>query len=184
MSSSPRLVIASNRLPFTVDRADTGVGLVPACGGLAAALTSVHARPGNVWVGWPGDCSDLDQQQRAELWGALRARRVVPVELTPSGAGCVLRRHLQQRAVARAALPDRSHSGRAAGLPGIPYGQRTVCREAGRHTPRRGHDLDPRLPSPAHAGAGPGAAAGCPDRVLFSHTLSFCRRVSSPPLAP
>ena len=83
MSSSPRLVIASNRLPFTVDRADTGVGLVPACGGLAAALTSVHARPGNVWVGWPGDCSDLDQQQRAELWSALRARRVVPVELTP-----------------------------------------------------------------------------------------------------
>jgi trehalose 6-phosphate synthase/phosphatase len=83
MSSSPRLVIASNRLPFTVDRAGTEVGLVPACGGLAAALTAVHARPGNVWVGWPGDCSELDEHQRADLWNALRARRVVAVELTP-----------------------------------------------------------------------------------------------------
>ena len=83
MSSSPRLVIASNRLPFTVDRAGKGVSLVPACGGLAAALTAVHARPGNLWVGWPGDCSGFDEHQRAELGSALRARRVVAVELTP-----------------------------------------------------------------------------------------------------
>ena len=83
MPSSPRLVIASNRLPFTVDRAGKGVDLVPACGGLAAALTAVHARPGNLWVGWPGDCSGFDEHQRAELGSALRARRVVAVELTP-----------------------------------------------------------------------------------------------------
>jgi trehalose 6-phosphate synthase/phosphatase len=83
MSANARLVIASNRLPFSVRRAGEDVTLQPTSGGLAAALTSVHRRADNVWVGWPGDCSELTGSHRVQLASQLRTHRVVPVELTP-----------------------------------------------------------------------------------------------------
>jgi trehalose 6-phosphate synthase/phosphatase len=82
MALSARLVIGSNRLPFCVKYEGDELQLQRTSGGLAAALESVHAAANSVWVGWPGDCSGLEDFQRAELSGALRGKRVVPVDLS------------------------------------------------------------------------------------------------------
>lgn len=82
MPADSRLVIASNRLPFTVQRVAHALELQPTSGGLASALASVHRQGENVWVGWPGDCSGLDAPLRADLLDQLRRARVVPVDLS------------------------------------------------------------------------------------------------------
>src|SRR5215204_1445514 len=81
MSFPTRVLIASNRLPFTVRNDHGRVELAPTCGGLAAALTAVHRRSDSVWIGWPGDCSALDDEQRATLPEHLRDRHVHPVDI-------------------------------------------------------------------------------------------------------
>ena len=82
MSARARLIIASNRLPFTVQRQSGKVELLPTTGGLAAALGGVHKRLDNVWVGWPGDGSSLNDSELAELDTRLRNERIVPVSLS------------------------------------------------------------------------------------------------------
>ena len=86
MSGATRLVIASNRLPFTVQSRDGELQLQPTAGGLAAALGAVHESMETLWIGWPGDCSSLDPQHRTELAPRLRRDRIVPVELSPDEA--------------------------------------------------------------------------------------------------
>src|SRR5688572_6432137 len=82
MPDRPRLLIASNRLPFAVQCGADGLELTPTTGGLASALSAVHQRGDHVWVGWPGECPAADEYTRAELIGRLHARRVVPVSLS------------------------------------------------------------------------------------------------------
>ena len=79
MLSAPRLIVASNRLPFTVQQDGADVKLQASCGGLAAALGAVHQRQQTVWIGWPGDCDGLNEAQQAQLAVWLREERVVPV---------------------------------------------------------------------------------------------------------
>jgi trehalose 6-phosphate synthase/phosphatase len=53
-ANSGRLVVASNRLPFTVARGARGVKTQRSPGGLVAALEPAMRRQGGTWVGWPG----------------------------------------------------------------------------------------------------------------------------------
>ena len=82
MPAHRRLVIASNRLPFTVESVRSRLELRTTTGGLASALAAVHQHGDNVWVGWPGDCSALDERARAELDVTLEQRRFVPIALS------------------------------------------------------------------------------------------------------
>jgi trehalose 6-phosphate synthase/phosphatase len=82
MPAHRRLVIASNRLPFTVECVRSRLELRPTTGGLASALAAVHSRGDNLWVGWPGDCSGLDDRGRAELDATLEQRHFVPISLS------------------------------------------------------------------------------------------------------
>ena len=82
MPAHRRLVIASNRLPFTVESVRSRLELRPTTGGLASALAAVHQHGDNLWVGWPGDCSALDARARAELDVTLEQRRFVPIPLS------------------------------------------------------------------------------------------------------
>jgi trehalose 6-phosphate synthase/phosphatase len=57
----PRLVIVSNRLPFTAQQRDGGWGFAESSGGLVSALSAylADARRDDpefecIWVGWPG----------------------------------------------------------------------------------------------------------------------------------
>ena len=60
------IVIASNRLPFTLERGSDGaLASRPSAGGLVAALEPVLRRRGGTWVGWPG----IEVSQGVELPG-------------------------------------------------------------------------------------------------------------------
>ncbi len=49
-----RLVVAANRLPFSVSRTARGLETRPSPGGLVAALEPMLQKRGGTWIGWPG----------------------------------------------------------------------------------------------------------------------------------
>ncbi|MDD3643434.1 MAG: trehalose-6-phosphate synthase [Candidatus Krumholzibacteria bacterium] len=55
-----RLVIASNRLPFVLERLGDSWRSTPGSGGLVTALAPVLRDRGGLWVGWPGIVGDVD----------------------------------------------------------------------------------------------------------------------------
>jgi trehalose 6-phosphate synthase/phosphatase len=68
-----RLVVVSNRLPFTLKQAGDGWRTERSTGGLATAMGPLLARTGGIWVGWPGDSSDSSDPRRRRLldrWAA------------------------------------------------------------------------------------------------------------------
>lgn len=78
------LVVASNRLPVVLERADGGWSVRPGSGGLVTALSPVLREHGGHWVGWPG-VADVDADDVAgplEELNRQRGYRLVPVELS------------------------------------------------------------------------------------------------------
>lgn len=77
------IVVASNRLPFTLHRGANGeLSSHPSAGGLVAALEPVLQRRGGTWVGWPG----LEISPDEEIPGPERPYRVEPVRLSSEDA--------------------------------------------------------------------------------------------------
>ncbi|HJW73227.1 MAG TPA: bifunctional alpha,alpha-trehalose-phosphate synthase (UDP-forming)/trehalose-phosphatase [Geothrix sp.] len=77
-----KLLLVSNRVPWTVASLGGNGILKPSSGGLATALAGTHARGETLWVGWPGDLGILDAEGRCAILEELRAQRVIPVELS------------------------------------------------------------------------------------------------------
>lgn len=77
-----KLLLVSNRVPWTVASLGGHGILKPSSGGLATALAGTHARGETLWVGWPGDLGTLDAEGRSAILEELRAQRVIPVELS------------------------------------------------------------------------------------------------------
>ena len=74
------VVIASNRLPFTIERnEEASIQAVPSAGGLITALKPVFRERGGTWVGWPG----AGLQAGDELPLANEAYHIAPVHLNP-----------------------------------------------------------------------------------------------------
>ncbi|HZH30447.1 MAG TPA: bifunctional alpha,alpha-trehalose-phosphate synthase (UDP-forming)/trehalose-phosphatase [Pyrinomonadaceae bacterium] len=59
-----RLVVVSNRLPFTLKRAGDAWRTERSTGGLATAMGPILKRTGGIWIGWPGDSSDPQDERR------------------------------------------------------------------------------------------------------------------------
>lgn len=76
-----KLILVSNRIPWTLQVKRGLAELLPSSGGLATALAGTHARGGTLWVGWPGDTTGLSQARKDAAFLELAHRRVVPVEL-------------------------------------------------------------------------------------------------------
>ena len=72
------LVIASNRLPFTLQRTPDGLERKPSSGGLVSALDPVLRKRGGTWVGWPG--MGLEKGEKIPLGD--EPYRVAPVALS------------------------------------------------------------------------------------------------------
>ncbi|HER43862.1 MAG TPA: trehalose-6-phosphate synthase [Candidatus Eisenbacteria bacterium] len=53
-NDSRKLIIASNRLPFILERDGGSWKLLPGSGGLVTALAPVLRDRGGIWIGWPG----------------------------------------------------------------------------------------------------------------------------------
>src|SRR3989454_14282 len=81
MTSHGRVIIVSNRLPFTVHATDDGITWTTAAGGLANGLRAFHEAADSLWVGWPGDASSIPRSRRAAVTRHLHDRRIVPVHL-------------------------------------------------------------------------------------------------------
>lgn len=82
MAEDSRLIIVSNRLPFSVQHEGDRVVLSPAAGGLATGLRGVHERGESVWIGWPGDLRALPRAQRAQVLAQFEQHRIVPVAVS------------------------------------------------------------------------------------------------------
>jgi trehalose 6-phosphate synthase/phosphatase len=81
MAQSRRVLIVSNRLPFSARVERHGVTLAPAAGGLASGVRSLHDSHESVCIGWPGDVSSFPRHHRAAFDAELRGRDIVPVYL-------------------------------------------------------------------------------------------------------
>ncbi len=66
-SNEQRLIVVSNRLPFTLKHADEGWSVERSSGGLATAMAPLLARSNGLWIGWSGDTTDSDDPQRQKL---------------------------------------------------------------------------------------------------------------------
>ncbi|MCI4459384.1 MAG: trehalose-6-phosphate synthase [Acidilobus sp.] len=76
-----RLLVVSNRLPYTVRVSNGQVDLAPSTGGLATGMRPLLERGLATWVGWPG-LSLEDVKDAEELSRALRVRGIVTVWLS------------------------------------------------------------------------------------------------------
>jgi trehalose 6-phosphate synthase/phosphatase len=79
-----RVILVSNRLPVTVQLERGEVSITRSTGGLATGLRVPHERTGGIWIGWPGDVSQLSSTQRGALATHLTELRCAPVHLTPA----------------------------------------------------------------------------------------------------
>jgi trehalose 6-phosphate synthase/phosphatase len=81
MTSDGRVIIVSNRLPFTVRADDDSVTVTTAAGGLANGLRAFHEQGDSLWIGWPGDASSIPRSRRTAVTRHFHDRRIVPVHL-------------------------------------------------------------------------------------------------------
>lgn len=83
-SNDSRLVVVSNRLPFTLKRAGDAWRTERSAGGLATAMEPILKSSQGLWVGWSGDASDKgvdDQKRQATLARWAERHRYYSVEL-------------------------------------------------------------------------------------------------------
>src|SRR5688572_20992409 len=82
MPPNGRLIVVSNRLPFTIRRSGDAWRTDRSSGGLATALDPVLKRTGGLWLGWPGDAPPVSEPGRDEqLRGWKDKHGYVAVEL-------------------------------------------------------------------------------------------------------
>jgi len=67
---------------MTVSVDDGQIAITPSTGGLATGLRGPHQKNGGLWVGWPGDVSNVGPDQRESLDQRLVEQRAVPLHLT------------------------------------------------------------------------------------------------------
>lgn len=71
-----RLIIVSNRLPYTLTRTPEGWSSAPSTGGLATAIEPLFTSTGGVWIGWSGDSSGaLSDESRLRVLNEWAERR-------------------------------------------------------------------------------------------------------------
>ena len=73
IADARRIVVVSNRLPFTVVEADDGIAFQDSAGGVATGLRALLSSPGSqsvasdyVWVGWPGSTISAQSQEQVK----------------------------------------------------------------------------------------------------------------------
>jgi len=76
-----KLIIASNRLPFVLERKGDSWKLVPGSGGLVTALAPVLRDRGGVWIGWPGTSGTIDISDQISFASNIAGYSMKPVHL-------------------------------------------------------------------------------------------------------
>ena len=82
LTTKPRLVIVSNRLPITVEEKRGSLVFHQSIGGLATIMKTIHERGESIWIGWPGAIMKGETTRiETEL---VQSHRCYPVFLTES----------------------------------------------------------------------------------------------------
>ena len=76
-----KLIIASNRLPFVLERDGDTWKLIPGSGGLVTAMAPVLRDRGGIWIGWPGIAGTVDISDQLELASTSAGFDMKPVYL-------------------------------------------------------------------------------------------------------
>lgn len=66
-SSGARLIVVSNRLPLTLQKAEEGWTTVRSSGGLASAINPLLQKCGGEWIGWAGSSGEEDTEKRRTI---------------------------------------------------------------------------------------------------------------------
>ena len=77
-----RLLIVSNRLPFSVGTRKGELQLRPSSGGLATAVSSIYQSRSGLWIGWPGGDQASIAGQEDEIRAGLLSQGCYPVFLS------------------------------------------------------------------------------------------------------
>jgi trehalose 6-phosphate synthase/phosphatase len=81
-----RLIVVSNRLPFSLKRTAEGWQEERSSGGLAAALGPMVRERNGLWIGWTGDAAEPDPERNAILQRWREEHSLVTVDLPPEVA--------------------------------------------------------------------------------------------------
>jgi trehalose 6-phosphate synthase/phosphatase len=74
-----RLLVVSNRLPFTITRRENKIRLNPSVGGLATGLSSLSKSYHNIWTGWPGIAVERVKLQKVRIKRRLTRENCYPI---------------------------------------------------------------------------------------------------------
>jgi trehalose 6-phosphate synthase/phosphatase len=79
-----RLIVVSNRLPFSLKRGDDNGAWAAqrSAGGLATAMDPLLKQTGGMWIGWPGDSSDPNDPERQRVLDEQAKQGLHVVELS------------------------------------------------------------------------------------------------------
>ncbi|KAJ5963171.1 tspB [Penicillium waksmanii] len=78
-SSKQRVIIASNRLPLSIDKYDGNYRVTPSSGGLVTALRGLSVA-NYLWLGWPG--IEIGETEREEVYAVLAKENAAAVYLS------------------------------------------------------------------------------------------------------
>lgn len=82
---SSRLLIVSNRLPYTIQKRGSDFSLQDSIGGLATGLGSIYYTRNSLWIGWPGLIQNrINQEEQDIISKILEERFCKPVFLSKS----------------------------------------------------------------------------------------------------
>ena len=76
-----RLVIISNRLPFSLEKSGNTFRVRPGTGGLVTALAPVLRDRGGLWIGWPGTSKTKNISRAVERATKQVGYSMIPVQL-------------------------------------------------------------------------------------------------------
>ncbi len=74
-----RLLVISNRLPFTITRRESKIQLNPSVGGLATGLSSLSKTYHNIWIGWPGIAVERVKEKKTRIKRRLKRENCYPI---------------------------------------------------------------------------------------------------------
>lgn len=78
-----KIYIASNRLPVSIQKDESGLTLIPSVGGLATGMRSIYKEYGGLWIGWSGIASDdLNEEEINRIDEKLTAEQCSAIHLT------------------------------------------------------------------------------------------------------
>ncbi len=78
-----RLIIVSNRLPFSLSKQRGKIAITPSVGGLATGMKSIYKTYDSLWIGWPGIVQNrINRKEKTEITERMEQENCLPVFLS------------------------------------------------------------------------------------------------------